>query len=143
FCILACFFSNGSLDDCGVMSLNQSVGDEFAKEGQERVCRVLGFNKLDTQRKMFFFRKSPSGRMRAMVRTKTRCGPDQRGPGDSALTEERKDLVVEEIVPGGCVFVEMNRYLLRQTRCEHSSPSRASRSRPPVQCFSIEGTCFT
>ena len=33
FCILAWFFSNNSLEDCRVMSLNQSVGDEFAKGG--------------------------------------------------------------------------------------------------------------
>ena len=46
----------------------------------------------------------------AMVRSKARGRPDQRGAGDSALPQESKNLVVQKIVIGAGVLVEMNRY---------------------------------
>ena len=106
------FVLNSRLNDHRVVSLNETVGNEFAKSGQKRIGRLMRFDERDARRKMFWFRDPPVDRVRSTVRTKARCRPDQRGAHHSALSQKGEDFVVEEIVLGGSVLIEVYRDFL-------------------------------
>src|SRR4051812_40672371 len=77
--ILASFVSNSRLEDRGLMSLNQSVSDEFTKRGQERISGFFGFDELNTDRQMFLLGEAALSGMRPVMAAESRRRPDQRG----------------------------------------------------------------
>src|SRR5438045_2180936 len=86
FCILAWFFSNNHLEDCGLLCLNQSVRNEIAERGYECVCCSFRFNELDADREVPALRFAPLSRMRPMMRSESGCRANQLCPCHSALT---------------------------------------------------------
>jgi hypothetical protein len=90
FCILAWLFLSSSFDDCGVMGLNQSVGDQLAEQWQEGIGRGLGFDELDAHGQVLFFAGASIAflGMRTVVRPEAGRGADHGGAGHAALLQE-------------------------------------------------------
>jgi hypothetical protein len=57
--------------------------------------------------------------MQAMMKSETGLRTDQRSSGLSARTEKPDDLLVEKIVAGARVLIQMDRYFSGRSRREH------------------------
>src|ERR1041385_2432223 len=123
FCILASFVSKSCFDDRGLMSLNQSICDEFTERGQERIRSFVRFDELDTNRQVFFLRETAFGRMHSVVRTKSGRRSNERRACNAPLPQEREDFVVQEIAASSRIFVQMDRYFFRHTCGQHPASS--------------------
>jgi hypothetical protein len=102
------------------MRLNQAIGHKFADSWEKAIDHLRRIQKLDADGEMFPFHATCPSRVNTVVGAEACVGADDTGPGHSVSEEEGKNLRVQEIFKGTCIFVEVNDHLLRRTWRQHS-----------------------
>jgi hypothetical protein len=94
--------------DGGLLYFDHSVGYQKKQLGHKPVYDLLLVDKLQPDRKVLPLATSRALGVQAMVRTETRLGTEYGGPGNPFLIKKGQNVVMEKLIAGADVCVQMN-----------------------------------
>jgi hypothetical protein len=105
--------------DGGLLYFDHSIGYEWKELRHKPIYDFLLVDKLQPDRKVLAFATGRALGVQAMVVTETRLGTKDGGPGNSSLIKKGKNVVMEKLMAGADVRVQMNYDSQRPSNIQH------------------------
>jgi hypothetical protein len=105
--------------DGGLLHFDHSVGYQKKEFGHKPIYDFSLVDKLQPDRKVLAFATGRAFGVQAMVIAETCLGAENGGPGNPSLIKESQNVVMEKLMAGADVCVQMNYDPLRPSNVQH------------------------
>jgi hypothetical protein len=105
--------------DGGLLHFDHSIGHQKKELGHKPIDHFSLVDKLQPDRKVLAVAPGRALGMQAVVVTETRLGTKDGGPGNASLIKKGQDVVMEKLMAGADVRVQMNYDPQRPSNVQH------------------------